>query len=150
MGKHAGIYVYAGMTFGFIVSSTAPLLVRRSLCLSVWLQVLIANERMSTNHVYCFKKRQPSKFHWTSEIRSFVDNSGRPPSSMYLQMYVKASEVLIVDEQGRWHDEKTTTTVIHIWYNSVRKIKDRLGVHTSTRTVLMFRNSVYYHVVVLI
>ena len=53
------------------------------------LKVLIANERMSTNHVYCFKKRQPSKFLWTSEIRSFVDNSGRPPSSMYLQMYAK-------------------------------------------------------------
>ncbi|CAM9155861.1 unnamed protein product, partial [Laminaria digitata] len=54
-------------------------------------KVLIANERMSTNHVYCFKKRQPSKFLWTSEIRSFVDNSGRPPSSMYLQMYAKAN-----------------------------------------------------------
>eukprot|EP00752_Nemacystus_decipiens_P002915 g2713.t1 len=55
-------------------------------------KVLIANERMSTNHVYCFKKRQPSKFLWTSEIRSFVDNSGRPPSSMYLQMYAKGSQ----------------------------------------------------------
>lgn len=59
--------------------------------MNIVLQVLIANERMSTNHVYCFKKRQPSKFLWTSEIRSFVDNSGRPPSSMYLQMYAKAS-----------------------------------------------------------
>ncbi|CAM9851945.1 unnamed protein product, partial [Ectocarpus sp. 12 AP-2014] len=55
-------------------------------------KVLIANERMSTNHVYCFKKRQPSKFTWTSEIRSFVDNSGRPPSSMFLQMYAKGTQ----------------------------------------------------------
>ncbi|CAN0419819.1 unnamed protein product [Discosporangium mesarthrocarpum] len=47
---------------------------------------------MSTNHVYCFKKKQPSKFLWTSEIRSFVENSGKPASSMFLQMYAKGQK----------------------------------------------------------
>ena len=32
-------------------------------------QVMIAQERMSNNHVYVFKKQQPSKFEWVCETR---------------------------------------------------------------------------------
>lgn len=74
-------------------------------------QVLIANERMSTNHVYCFKKRQPSKFLWTSEIRSFVDNSGRPPSSMYLQMYAKVR----AERTARWECGMVLGGCLTVW-----------------------------------
>ncbi|KAG5179521.1 hypothetical protein JKP88DRAFT_200959 [Tribonema minus] len=52
-------------------------------------KVLIAQERMSNNHVYCFRKKQPSKFHWVCETRSHVEGGTRPTSTMYLQMYVK-------------------------------------------------------------
>ncbi|CAM9765797.1 unnamed protein product, partial [Phaeothamnion confervicola] len=59
-------------------------------------KVLIAQERMSNNHVYCFKKKQPSKFQWVCEVRSHADRSARPTSTMFLQMYAKgpkASEI---------------------------------------------------------
>ena len=32
-------------------------------------KVLIAQERMANNHVYVFRKKQPSKFAFTSEVR---------------------------------------------------------------------------------
>jgi len=52
-------------------------------------KVLIGQERMSNNHVYCFKKKQPSKFSWVVECRSHVEHGARPPSPVYLQMYNK-------------------------------------------------------------
>jgi hypothetical protein len=36
-------------------------------------KVLIAQERMSNNHVYCFKKKQPSKYQWVCETRSHIE-----------------------------------------------------------------------------
>ena len=33
-------------------------------------KVIIAQEKMSTNHVYVFEKRQPSKYMWVAECRS--------------------------------------------------------------------------------
>ena len=50
-------------------------------------KVIIAQERMSNNHVYVFKKQQPSKFEWVCETRSHVTQGARPTSTMFLQMY---------------------------------------------------------------
>jgi DNA-directed RNA polymerase II subunit RPB2 len=50
-------------------------------------KVIIAQERMSNNHVYVFKKTQPSKFEWVCETRSHVTQGARPTSTMFLQMY---------------------------------------------------------------
>uniref|UniRef100_H2Y4J1 DNA-directed RNA polymerase subunit beta n=1 Tax=Ciona savignyi TaxID=51511 RepID=H2Y4J1_CIOSA len=44
-------------------------------------KVLIAQEKMATNTVYVFKKKD-SKYAFTSEIRSSLENSSRPTSSM--------------------------------------------------------------------
>ena len=52
-------------------------------------KVIIAQERMSNNHVYAFRKKQPNKFSWTVEVRSQVENSNRPTSTLFLQMYNK-------------------------------------------------------------
>jgi DNA-directed RNA polymerase II subunit RPB2 len=50
-------------------------------------KVIIAQERMSNNHVYVFRKQQPSKYEWVCETRSHVATGARPTSTMYLQMY---------------------------------------------------------------
>ncbi|RHY46931.1 hypothetical protein DYB30_013997, partial [Aphanomyces astaci] len=53
-------------------------------------KVLIAQERMSNNHVYCFKKSSISKYSWVCETRSHVERGVRPTSTMYVQMYAKS------------------------------------------------------------
>eukprot|EP00879_Flechtneria_rotunda_P010808 GHRR01011294.1.p1 GENE.GHRR01011294.1~~GHRR01011294.1.p1 ORF type:complete len:1068 (+),score=370.65 GHRR01011294.1:1153-4356(+) len=45
-------------------------------------KVLIAQERMAANHVYVFKKSQPSKYLYVAECRSMVEGSTRANSSM--------------------------------------------------------------------
>ena len=50
-------------------------------------KVLIAQERMSNNHVYCFKKKEDHKYSWTVECRSHDNTGGRGVSTTYLQMY---------------------------------------------------------------
>jgi len=64
-------------------------------------KVIIAQERMSNNHVYAFKKKQPSKFSWVIETRSQVENSTRPTSTLYLQMYQKGGKGAIEGNQIR-------------------------------------------------
>lgn len=54
-------------------------------------KVLIAQEKMSTNHVYVFKKRQPNKYAYVAEVRSMLENQNRPPSSMFVRMLSRAS-----------------------------------------------------------
>jgi DNA-directed RNA polymerase II subunit RPB2 len=49
-------------------------------------KVLIAQERMSTNHVYVFKAQAGSKFSYVAEIRSSVDISSRPTKTLYVKM----------------------------------------------------------------
>ncbi|CAH8341483.1 unnamed protein product [Eruca vesicaria subsp. sativa] len=49
-------------------------------------KVLIAQEKMSTNHVYVFKKRQPNKYSYVAEVRSMAENQNRPPSTMFVGM----------------------------------------------------------------
>lgn len=55
-------------------------------------KVLIAQERMSNNHVYCFAKKLPSKYTWVCETRSHVDRGAKPTSTMYLQMFRKGAK----------------------------------------------------------
>lgn len=64
-------------------------------------KVMIAQERLSNNHVYAFQKKQPSKFSWVIETRSQVENSTRPVSSLYLQMYHKGGRGAIEGNQIR-------------------------------------------------
>ncbi|KZV46369.1 hypothetical protein F511_07921 [Dorcoceras hygrometricum] len=49
-------------------------------------KVLIAQEKMSSNHVYVFKKRQPNKYSYVAEVRSVVESQSKAPSSMFVRM----------------------------------------------------------------
>lgn len=50
-------------------------------------KVIIAQERMSNNHVYVFQKKQPHKYAWVCETRSHILSGSRPTSTMMLSMY---------------------------------------------------------------
>ncbi|XP_013632372.1 PREDICTED: DNA-directed RNA polymerase II subunit 2-like [Brassica oleracea var. oleracea] len=54
-------------------------------------KVLIAQEKMSTNQVYVFKKRQPNKYAYVGEVRSMAENQNRPPSTMFVRMLARAN-----------------------------------------------------------
>ncbi|KAI3991626.1 hypothetical protein MKX01_004902 [Papaver californicum] len=54
-------------------------------------KVLIAQEKMSTNHVYVFKRKQPNKYAYVAEVRSMVESHSRPPSSMFVGMFSRGS-----------------------------------------------------------
>lgn len=64
-------------------------------------KVIIAQERMSNNHVYVFKKQQPSKYEWVCETRSHVWKGSRPTSTMFLQMYGKSMKNSVDGHQIR-------------------------------------------------
>lgn len=64
-------------------------------------KVIIAQERLSNNHVYAFQKKQPSKFSWVVETRSQVEKSTRPVSTLYIQMYQKGGRGAIEGNQIR-------------------------------------------------
>jgi DNA-directed RNA polymerase II subunit RPB2 len=49
-------------------------------------KVLIAQERMANNHVYVFRKSQPSKYAYMGECRSVVEGSTRSTSTMSVKM----------------------------------------------------------------
>ena len=49
-------------------------------------KVLIAQERMATNQVYIFQRPAPSKYQYVAEIRSQMEGSHRPASSLYVKM----------------------------------------------------------------
>lgn len=52
-------------------------------------KVLIAQERMATNHVYVFAKAQPSPISFLAEIRSAVEKGGKTISQFQVKMYNK-------------------------------------------------------------
>ncbi|XP_042502979.1 DNA-directed RNA polymerase II subunit RPB2-like isoform X2 [Macadamia integrifolia] len=54
-------------------------------------KVLIAQEKMSTNHVYVFKNRQPNKYAYVAEVRSMAESQNRPPRSLFVRMLSRAS-----------------------------------------------------------
>ncbi|KAI4312159.1 hypothetical protein MLD38_037002 [Melastoma candidum] len=49
-------------------------------------KVLIAQEKMTPNQVYVFKKQQPNKYAYVAEIRSTAGSQNRPPSTMFVRM----------------------------------------------------------------
>ncbi|PWA70974.1 DNA-directed RNA polymerase family protein [Artemisia annua] len=53
-------------------------------------KVVIAQERMSSNHVFVFQKRQPSKYAYVAEVRSMAESQNRPPSTMFVRMLARA------------------------------------------------------------
>ena len=50
-------------------------------------KVLIAQERMATNHVYVFAKAQPSPVAFLAEIRSAVEKGGKTISQFQVKMF---------------------------------------------------------------
>jgi hypothetical protein len=58
-------------------------------------KVVIAQERLSNNHVYVFKKQQPHKFEWICEIRSHIVTGARPTSTIQLQMHKAGGKLAI-------------------------------------------------------
>ncbi|KAI3952972.1 hypothetical protein MKX01_028664 [Papaver californicum] len=54
-------------------------------------KVLIAQEKMSTNHVYVFKRKQPNKYAYVAEVRSMAESHSRPSSSMFVGMFSRSS-----------------------------------------------------------
>ena len=55
-------------------------------------KVLIAQERMATNHVYVFAKAQPSPISFLAEIRSAVEKGGRTISQFQVKLYHRNQE----------------------------------------------------------
>jgi DNA-directed RNA polymerase II subunit RPB2 len=49
-------------------------------------KVIIAQERMAANQVYCFSKAQPSPFSFSSEIRSAVEKKSKNASPLYIKL----------------------------------------------------------------
>lgn len=52
-------------------------------------KVLLAQERMSANHVFVFVKSQPSKFSHIAEVRSVADVSNRPATSVQVKLLAR-------------------------------------------------------------
>lgn len=55
-------------------------------------KVLIAQERMATNHVYVFAKAQPSPINFSAEIRSAVEKGGKTISQFQVKMFHRNQE----------------------------------------------------------
>ena len=49
-------------------------------------KVIVAQERMTSNFVFVFKKKQPSKFSWVAEIRSQMDKSNDKPNVFHVKL----------------------------------------------------------------
>ncbi|MCD7469894.1 DNA-dependent RNA polymerase II [Datura stramonium] len=54
-------------------------------------KVLIAQEKMSSNHVYVFKKRQPNKYAYVAEVRSIAEGQNKAPSGMFVRMLARSN-----------------------------------------------------------
>lgn len=57
-------------------------------------QVLIAQEKMATNTVYVFAKKD-SKYAYTGECRSCLENSSRPTSTIWVSMLARGGQVCL-------------------------------------------------------
>ncbi|TXT15865.1 hypothetical protein VHUM_00368 [Vanrija humicola] len=55
-------------------------------------KVLIAQERMAANHVYVFKKADPSAITYFSEVTSQMEKGGKMPSKTVVRMYARNSD----------------------------------------------------------
>src|ERR1700761_7006696 len=66
-------------------------------------KVLIAQERMATNHVYVFAKAQPSPINFLAEIRSAVEKGGKTISQFQVKMFHRNQEKTVrsgLDAEG--------------------------------------------------
>ena len=57
-------------------------------------KVIVAQERMATNFVYVFNKKDQSGFSWQAEVRSSIDGSNRPPISFSVKIAKKNTRVI--------------------------------------------------------
>jgi len=55
-------------------------------------KVLIAQEKLTLNRVYIFKKAPPSKYSYIAEIRSCPETGSRPTSTMWVKMLARSSK----------------------------------------------------------
>lgn len=53
-------------------------------------KVLIAQERMSANHVYVFQKKPPSKYTFVAEIRSSTTEGGGHTTGLFVKLLGRA------------------------------------------------------------
>lgn len=60
-----------------------------------FLQVLIAQEKMATNTVYVFSMKD-GKFAFKAEIRSCLEHSSRPTSTLWVNMLARGGQVLLI------------------------------------------------------
>lgn len=60
-----------------------------------FLQVLIAQEKMATNTVYVFSMKD-GKFAYKCEIRSCIEHSARPVSTLWVNMMARGGSVSIL------------------------------------------------------
>ena len=58
-------------------------------------QVLIAQEKMATNTVYVFSMKD-GKFAYKAEIRSCLEHSSRPTSTLWVNMMARGGQVHIM------------------------------------------------------
>ena len=59
-------------------------------------KVLIAQERMATNHLYVFTKAQPSPISFLAEIRSAVEKGGKTISQFQVKLYHRGKATVSV------------------------------------------------------
>lgn len=57
-------------------------------------KAIIAQERQTTNKVYVFERKQPSKFSWVAEIRSIPEGSNIPAQALKMGMFARESKSL--------------------------------------------------------
>lgn len=55
-------------------------------------KVLIAQEKMATNTVYVFEQKD-SKYAYKTEIRSCLEHSSRPTSTLWINMMARGGQV---------------------------------------------------------
>ena len=56
-------------------------------------KVIVAQERMATNFVYVFNKKEQSGFSWQAEVRSSLDGSNRPPVQFAVKIAKKNTHI---------------------------------------------------------
>lgn len=55
-------------------------------------KVIVAQEKMTSNFVYVFKNKQPSKYSWIAEIRSQIERSNEKPSLFQVKLLNKSHD----------------------------------------------------------
>ena len=64
-------------------------------------KVVVAQEKMANNFVYVFHNKENSSYSWEAEIRSYKDNSNKPPSKFALKLAKGAHGTMILDTEDQ-------------------------------------------------